>query len=538
MEKRMVGFLTFLFVLFALLMIRVVYLATSPELVQTAATQSDYTLTLSSSRAEIYDRNFNSFVNRGTAYRAVVLPDPACIDDLLSLNDALDRNELAEKFQMGKPFVVDVNSPYSNNESIQIFEVPKRYTDNSLAPHIIGYLDGDGEGVTGIEASYNDYLNENGEKTLATCTVNGVGEYLKGSGVTTSSTGSSQAGVVLTLDKGIQDIVEHVGEKYIDRGAVVVLDAQTAEIVASASFPSFSQNNPAASMNDEVNTPMNNRVLQAFNVGSTFKIATAAAALDNGCTPERTFNCTGSIEVAGQIFHCHNHAGHGVLNMQQALQESCNPYFISLGLETGADKIRKVASDMGFGKSFTLADGITSSKGYFPGMDELQNPGDVANFSFGQGDLTATPLQVSELLLSVCNHGQSIAPSLVQGMSSDGRTVDSSASLPAPIQVMSEKTALALQEMLAESIANQPDASFYPKRTTAGGKSATAQTGKFAADGSEIYQVWYTGFFPADEPEYIVTILVEGGTSGSADAGPVFAEIADLITEYQASSPQ
>lgn len=535
MDKRLLGFFALMTVLFSGMIVRVFYLGTSPRLTETAKAQSSYSLPLSNARAEIYDRHFCSFVNQKKTYRAVVLPDMSCVDSLMQLNPSLDREEIAKKIQKGKPFIETVNGPATNNPYIQIYETTDRYAENSLAAHLIGYINREGNGVTGIEESYNDFLKENGQKLSVSCTINARGKYLKGNSIQLTSNGSSASGVVLTLDSGIQDIIEHVGKQTIPRGAIVVMDAQNAQIVGSASFPDFSQQNPAQSLNDTVNTPMVNRALLPFHVGSTFKIATAAAALDSGISENRTYNCTGQIEVAGQIFRCHKHEGHGVLNLQQALRDSCNPYFISLGLETGASKIRDVASDMGFGRSYTLADTIVSSKGYLPTLSELSNPGDVANFAFGQGELTGTPLQVSEMLFCVCNGGKTIAPTLVQGVTYNGSTIENQEKTPASMRCMSEKTAAILKKDLTLAVSEQSSDRLKPAKTTAGGKTATAQTGKKNKNGSDIYQVWYSGFFPADHPRYIVTVLLDGGSSGLESAEPIFAQIADLITEYQSS---
>lgn len=533
--KKIIGLFSLLVALFTLLSVRTAYLSASPLLTQTAENQSSYKQVVSSNRAQIYDRNMTGLVNNAEQYRAVILPEPSSIDTILTLTDEYTREELLERMQTGKPFVIDSKLSSVDDPNIRLFQSYNRYRDNGLAAHFIGYLDDAGNGLTGIEKAYNDFLKEHSTETSVKFTLDGMGRYVKGGEISIETGGLSSAGVVLTLDSRIQDIIERVGKQTIERGSIVVLDAKTAEIVGSASFPSYNQNNVAPSVSDEVNTPMINRTLYAYNVGSTFKIATAAAALDAGLSPSITHNCTGSIEVAGQVFQCHYHPGHGVLDMQQALRESCNPYYVALGLQTGAESIRRVASDMGFGKEFPLADGITSAKGYLPTLDELFNPGEVANFSFGQGGLLATPLQVSELVFSVINDGKAVTPSLVKGVTEDGTTLTEQSELPAPIAAMSESTAQTLKEFLTRAVSEQKKNDMKPSLTTAGGKSATAQTGKFDSEGNELYQTWFSGFFPAEEPEYIVTVLVENGTSGNGSAGPVFAEIADLITGLGAS---
>lgn len=530
MKKRIVIF--FCIILFcAVGMIgRTTYLCMSPELTETASKQQTLRLTLEEERAQIYDCNGNSFVNNAVAYRAVALPNPTVVDDLIALGCPLSREELASMVENGNPFVTDVSYGYSDNPNIHIYQISDRYSENSLAVHTIGYCNSDGDGVSGIEKAYNDFLKENGQTIDVICSLDGLGNYLKGSDLQVQTSGSNSAGVVLTLDMMIQDIVERAGSG-IEKGAIVVLDAPSGEIRAMASFPSFSPNDPAAAMNDEELAPMINRVLSPFAVGSTFKISTAAAALESGISPSLSYTCTGEIDISGQIFHCHNRDGHGTLQMQDAFVDSCNPYFINLGMMTGATRLRQMASDLGFGREIVLADGMVSDRGTLPSLETLQNPGQLANFSFGQGDLMGTPLQVAEMILSVVRGGSSVSPTLVKGTTTDGMNVEPTGQEAAPIQAMSQETAAQIREFMEATVLASDKA--QPVSVTAGGKSATAQTGRYDENGNEIYDTWFCGYFPAEEPQYVVAVLVEGGESGTGDAGPIFSSIADGISLYE-----
>lgn len=523
-------YLFFLFItVFFLLVVRIVYLSNFTDLVQTANQQSTYQLELSQTQGGIYDRNFYNFVNQTTGYRAIVFPE-ASLEKVLELNNGLDKQELDKQKKSGKPFIVTSKVTISNDPNILVFPVKERYSVDQLAPHLVGYVDQEGQGVSGMEKAYNDLLRSHQERKIFQFTVDGVGRYVKGGESQVLVEGDDSGGVVLTLDAAIQDVVQRVGNEMVERGAIVVMDASSAEILGCASFPDFSPLYLKQSVDDIENTPMVNRALSAYSVGSTFKIATAAAALDQGISPDLTFFCSGKTTVAGRTFKCHHLAGHGNMNLQQALRDSCNPYFINLAMQTGGKRVRQTASDMGFGKAFSLAPGLSSAAGTLPSDEDFENPGETANLGFGQGKLTANPLQVSQLVYSVLNDGRSQTPKLVLGTTEDGETIQSAEPESAPTNVMTKDTAAIIKQDLVLALQEQASDQLKPSLTSAGGKSATAQTGTYDDQGVEICQAWYTGFFPAENPKYIVTVLIEGGSSGGTDAGPVFATIADWIT--------
>ncbi len=146
--------------------------------------------------------------------------------------------------------------------------------------------------------------------------------------------------VVLTLDKEIQSIAQSAAKRWIDKGAVVVMDVRSGDLLAVVSLPDFDPNNL------QKHGPKGFPFLQPcfpreYNVGSTFKLVTASTALEQGISRFRTFDCTGAVEVEDVTFHCHKLSGHGVLDMQGAMEWSCNPYFITLGQMAGGENILK-----------------------------------------------------------------------------------------------------------------------------------------------------------------------------------------------------
>lgn len=170
--------------------------------------------------------------------------------------------------------------------------------------------------------------------------------------------------------------------------------------------------------------PLINRALMPYCVGSSFKLAVAAAALEQGIPPSFSVDCVGGTTVAGRIFYCHNHAGHRQTNLRRAIEQSCNPYFIKLGQKAGAQALLGMAQALGFGQETVLAEGITARQGTLPSLEELSSPHELANFSFGQGKLTATPVQVAAMVSAVANGGLAVSPKLVLGSTTDGSTLE------------------------------------------------------------------------------------------------------------------
>jgi penicillin-binding protein 2 len=190
------------------------------------------------------------------------------------------------------------------------------------------------------------------------------------------------------------------------------------------------------------------------------------------------------------------------------------------------DNIKK----FGFGEAIPLAPGISSHSGNLPRLSELRVPAELANLSFGQGKLTASPLSICRFTVSIADGGVLPPVRLVMGLADDIESFKSDEPLSGE-RVMSEETAAFLRYALYDTIQKSVRTAI-PTGVLAAGKTSTAQTGQFKPDGTEIVRVWFTGFFPYYTPKYAVTVICEDGISGTLTAAPVFADIATKITEY------
>lgn len=536
MTKRLVGLFTCLVFLYTMVSLRVLVLTGGEESAQAARNQSTYTLEIANRRGTIYDCNFNPLVNDTDAYMLAVSPNDVNVNSLLSQIPFGSRSAVLRNSAGHAPFLVSSKTPFVNEPGVEVVKYQKRYDDRQLAPHLIGYLDGSGtQGKSGLELAYDEMFSENASQTLIRYEVDGKGRPLKNSSPQIVTTGSeSQKGIVLTIDRRIQNGVQTIAEDMIDRGAVVVMEAHTGKIRACVSMPSFDPYNVAASL-DDPGSPLVNRALKAYSVGSSFKLMVAAAALESGVSPNLTYTCTGAIDVGGQVFHCNDHEGHGTLDLRGAIEQSCNPYFINLAAQFDPQKIIDIAAGVGFGKSDELAKGISTSAGKLPSMEDLPSQADVSNFAFGQGVLMANPIQVAKMVATIVNGGEVVQPMLLEGISDDTGTQFAEKTEPlAKLRVFSEKTAQRLQQDMRAVVEEGSGKRARPAYGIAGGKTASAQTGQYNADGKEIVHAWFTGFCSNTEtPKYVVIVFNEGGESGALTSGPIFKRIATFLYDFE-----
>lgn len=502
-----------------------------PGLAEAAAEQQTDTLTVAASRGTIYDCHMDALTGDGnTEYSAAVVPDAEAAVALNRILPETQRRAAGLLIQKGCPFTLKLPAAVKAS-GINVFPVKKRYADAQTAVHVLGYLDGSGKGASGIEKAFDRQLSGFNGKITVTYPVDAVGHILSQKNRTVlDTTGRSRAGVVLTLDRSMQQLAEKAAAKYLKKGAVVVLEVPSGKIRAMASIPAFSPNNVASALHGD-GSPMLNRAASAYSVGSVFKIASAAAALEYGISPDQTFTCTGAIKVDGQEFHCFDGESHGKENMQQAITNSCNTYFVHLMQEVPQADFLSMAQKLGFGTAYPIAPGIVPDAGVLPDLKSLSVPRALANFSFGQGTLTATPLQVAAMMNAVASDGTFTQPMLYEGLVDEHKNFTEKAETPKSERTMSAHTASLLRSFMKSSIEAGTSRKGKPDYGTAGAKTATAQTGVFV-NGVEQVESWFAGIYPYENPKYVVVVFAEGGDGGGTTCGPVFRMIADGLYGY------
>ncbi|MBR5485202.1 MAG: penicillin-binding protein 2 [Oscillospiraceae bacterium] len=528
MAKRTAALYAFTIFMFTLILVRIYTITASDYLTQVANRQSSYTLNITTTRGQIYDRNFIPLTNSSFEYVAAVMPCKEAMNAIAQNVKGEERTAAFEQMRYGTPFLMKLRRGNIYSRGIDVFKVSSRYDEQQPAVHLVGYLDGwSGEGIRGIEKAFEKELSQVGETVSATYAVDVFKRPMPGE--TAEIKGDSippKAGVVLTLDKNIQLAVQAAAEN-IKEGAAVVMDVKSGDILAAVSKPSFSPYDLEKALSAE-GEPLFNRVLGAYNVGSTFKLAVAAAALKQGVSPSFSYCCQGEIEVDGIKFSCHNKDGHGWVNMKTAIEQSCNPYFIRLCREIEPENLLAVVNGLGFGRSCSLADGITAESGSLYTVNELENAANRANFSFGQGVLTATPLQIAQMVSCIANGGYDVTPRLVRGWSDNGLDITDEVTF-AHNRIIETAHADLLKNYMINVVENGSGQKGKPNNGGAGGKTASAQTGQYNENGEEKIEAWFAGFYPADIPKYAIVIFVEGGKYGGNVASPIFKDVADRI---------
>ncbi len=526
MKLRIVVLCAALFLLFGTCAWRLRVIEREPELKEAATAQSTLTVTLGTQRGTIYDCHCEPLVNRDFSYVASVVPTAKVKTRIKTAFPKPEAAALLERLQGGKPVAVSLSAPLALCDGIVLKTLPQRYTGQVLAPHVLGYADESG-GVCGIEYAFDELLSSYEGAVEVTYAVGANGlpraDVLP---TVTDTTARTKGGVVLTIDRDIQQIAEQAATK-MTCGAVVIMEPNTGKIRAMVSVPTYQPDRVADVLSAD-NAPLINRALADYNCGSVFKIATAAAALEAGLSPETEFSCIGGFSLGQNFFHCHYILGHGMLDMKEAFAKSCNPYYIQLALETGADAVYDMAVAFGLDRAWTLAEGLSTARAVLPTLQTLQSSdAALCNLAFGQGELLATPIHVAQLAAAVVNGGVIYRPTLVEGTVDEKGTFQKAE--PSPSQtVFSATTADTLYPMMMYTMEEGTGAKGQPYYLPAAAKTGTAETGWFE-DGQEVVQHWFTGCYPAENPQYILTVLCENSEAAGESAAPVFSEICDAL---------
>ncbi len=499
---------------------------------QVAAGQNSYAVSVVSLRGAIYDTELQPLVNSEKVYRAAAAPDEALLPILRSAMDEKRYQALLDIFTSRKPTAITLNGPVPIANGLRLFHVPQRYGSRLLAPHLIGYLNNDDSaGIAGMEKAYDNLLQSNGGQIQVSFAVDGTGACLQGvEPVVTDTTKNAENGLVLTINKTIQQIVEDTTPSHLTKGAVVVMDPTDGAILALASFPSFQPATVAESISKD-DGALINRAFSLYDCGSVFKIVTAAAALENGVSTDLSFACAGGMDVGATRFHCHHRLGHQWLSFNSAFAQSCNLYFIQLAQQIGAEKLYSMMERLGFLKPANLAWGIGSNACVTPTLGELQQtPAALANLSFGQGKLLVSPVHVAQMTAAIANGGTLFPAYVVKG------TYDENAGLIEAEKgrgerVLSSETVSKIRKMMELVVSEGTGRMAAPTACTAAGKTGTAETGQLTADGAPVVQSWFTGYIPAEDPQYVITILAEDAQSTDASATQLFCEISNKLTK-------
>ncbi|HET6421263.1 MAG TPA: penicillin-binding protein 2 [Geobacteraceae bacterium] len=539
------------------------------------------TVPVAASRGTVFDRNGKVLVGNRPSFSVTVIPqeikDKNLIIERLSRFLGVDRAELMEKWEKGKGrakyFPVILASGITRDQleiieenqlslpgvDIQMHPV-RDYPNGVLASHLLGYLGemsekemdsdqyseynpGDYIGKSGIERSWEKELHgSDGGRQLE---VDALGRVLKTVSEELPTVGES---LVLTIDLDMQKKAE---EAFGDQaGAAVAMDVNSGEILTFVSKPDFDPALFAEGLSPkqwkeyvaDTRHPLENKALKGqYPPGSTFKIVTALAGLEEGLVDEgSTVSCNGSFSLGNTTFKCWNKRGHGSVNLRKALRESCDVYFYKLGDRLGIDRIAYYAKKLGLGSPTGI--GLEHEKaGMIPSTEWKEKRyktkwlrGETISCAIGQGYVLATPIQLASMIATVANEGTIYRPHLVKRvLDPEGRVIKEFQPeiITRSNGIKSSSYRLVKQGLF--EVVNEPGgtggmARLYEVKVA--GKTGTSQVVKLRGKSGYLpYQyrdhALFVAFAPYEKPEVAVAVVVEHGLHGGSSAAPIAAKI-------------
>jgi len=456
--------------------------------------------------------------------------------------------------------------------AIEIVPDTKRYyTYGNFASQVIGFVGVDNNGLEGIEAYYDETLTGTAGKIISAKNARGTPMDLKYEKYFDPVDG---LGIILTIDETMQHIVEkHLEQAIIDnhvenRGAAIVMDVNTGEILAMAVTGGADLNNAWGISEEDAKqleglegeeytkklTELqleqwrNKAVADTYEPGSIFKLITASIALEeNVVSLDWTYTCHGSIKVAGwsKPISCWRKQGHGTQNFVRALQNSCNPAFVTIGLRIGQEKFYQYMKAYGFGQPTNIdlpgeASGLLHDYKTF-----LSNDVSLAVSSFGQ-TFTVTPIQMITAVSAIVNGGYLMKPHIVKEFIDSNGVVQKTVEPEVVRQVISEETSETMRYMMEQVVKDGSGRNAQVKGYRIGGKTATSEKIIAGQDTYGKYVVSFVAVAPADDPQIALLVLLDTPTgdtpvnlrSGGYMAAPLAGKIMADLLPYIGIEPQ
>jgi cell division protein FtsI (penicillin-binding protein 3) len=408
-------------------------------------------------------------------------------------------------------------------------ESQRRYPNNELAAHVLGFVDLDDKGLAGVEQVYNASLTGDGGRLVWEGDARRTAYESLGAEPRPGQT------IVLTIDQIVQYRTEQALSAAVERahaksGTAVVLDPRTGEILALANAPAF---NPNEAGKSAAEARRNDALQNIYEPGSTFKVVAYSAALEEKLArPEDRIDCQmGSINVAGRIVH--DHTAYGSLTLTEALAKSSNVAAIKLGLRVGDARMYDYMRRFGFGAR-TGVELPGETGGLLRPVSRWQ-PTSMGSLAIGQ-EVGVTPLQMAGAFGALANDGLRVAPHIVREVrDAEGKVVQQSK--PETHRVISEETARTIRQMLEMVTLKGTAKRAQLEGYTAAGKTGTAQKidPKTRAYSKTKHVASFVGFAPVQNPSVVIVVVVDepvGAYHGGDVAAPIFSEIADQILPY------
>lgn len=512
---------------------------------------------IKAARGEIVDRNGVVLATNKTVCTISVIhsqiKEPERVTEILAKELEMDQAEVrkrVEKVSSMEKVKTNVEKEVGdkireyNLDVVKVDEDYKRYYPyDSLASKVLGFTGGDNQGIIGLEVKYEETLKGSNGTILTTTDARGIELDAVAEGRIEPVAGKT---LEISMDYNIQKYCEQAAEKVMrekqaDGVSILLMNPQNGEILSMVNVPEFNLNDPfelntgeepeGEKLQDALNAMWRNRCINdTYEPGSTFKIITSAACLEEGVvTPEDTFSCPGYRMVEDRRIRCHKVGGHGSETFVQGIQNSCNPVFIDIGLRLGAERFYDYFQQFGL-LDLTGID-LPGEAGTI--MHQVENIGlvELATISFGQS-FQVTPVQMAVTVSSIINGGRRVTPHFGKAVLDREGNVLETLSYEERSGVVSEKTSKTMQTLLEGVVANGSGKNAYIEGYSIGGKTATSQTLPRSANK---YISSFIGFAPAEDPQVLGMVVIhnpQGIYYGGTIAAPVLRSIFDNVLPY------
>lgn len=520
-------------------------------------------------RGAILDRNGAGIALTETVHAVSVIPvqvqEPEKTAAFLAEKLELEEQEVLEKLRQ-KVALVRIKTKVDGETAAAIRraelpgvkvdeDVRRIYPYESLAAQVIGFVGKDNQGILGLEAKYDSLLE--GEKGKILTLTDARGREI--SGEQTRIPPVEGKNLVTTIDVVLQQYAEQTIAKAVEtkgakRGVILMMNPQNGEIYAMANYPSFDLNHPftiqeeqlAAHWEEFSQEEKNNYLNQmwrntaindTYEPGSTFKIITASAGLEEGAvTPESRFYCRGFHVAGDRQIKCWRYPRtHGAESFVEGVQNSCNPVFMEVGERLGAETFLSYLEKFGFTEK-TGVDLAGEATGILHRLENV-GPVELATMSFGQS-FQITPLQLLRAASAILNGGRLVTPHFAKGIADETGELTEVFSYPEGRQVITEETSETMKGILESVVAEGTGNKAYLPGYRIGGKTATSEklprrSGKYIAS--------FLAFAPAEEPQLLALVLIDepqGVYYGGTVAGPVMRELLENTLPYLGIEPR
>lgn len=578
-KKRLVIVMVLACSLFLCLIFRIGYLQLiKGEWLSTkAAEQQTREIPIEAKRGTIYDTNMKELAVSVTKYtvwcKPVEVKDAKKTSEQLSKILDEDYDDIYKKVNKKKMALVKVKRWIDDKTAnkvtkaglsgIWVAEDNQRYYPyGNFASYVLGHTSSDSSGVAGIELKYDGVLKGTAGKLVVSTDAAGK-EIPQGSEQYYEPTTGN--GLVLTIDEVIQHYCEKAAQKaYEENNAtkvtIIAMDPKTGDIKAMVKKPDYNPNTPTKAIypyyekileeckDDDKKTMAaysnmwrNTAISDTYEPGSTFKLITSSAGLEEGVVKQNDkFTCNGSVTVEGSKIKCwRSYRPHGAETFKQGVQNSCNPVFVEVGRRLGVSKMYNYIDAFGLNKKTNID--LPGEAGSILYKEKDVGPVELATISFGQS-ISVTPIQLITSVCSIVNDGNRMQPRLVKAYTDNKGNITKGLEPVKVKQVISKETSAQMREIMESVVTDGGGKIAYLPGYRLGGKTGTAQKVINGTYAQGHYVCSFVGMAPADDPQIVVLAIVDEPTGvmafGSTTAGPIIKEVMSNTLKYLDVEPK